>query len=141
MATEKENLVTSINECNEVLDEKVSEISKIASTALEIQQQIADLDIDDEITQSRTSHALSLYSKVSNISWEYSAPPGILAGCKCGHRWTAISLICCTYLGYGNDDTREITAFEFNMTKMDSFEIANALWDVIGQGVPHFEGV
>lgn len=124
-----------------MMDGKVSEISKIASTALEIQQQIADLDANDEITQSRTSHALSLYSKVSNISWEYAAPPGILAGCKCCTTIACANLSSEVSAGYGNDATKEICAFEFDMTKMDSFEIANALWDVIGQGVPHFEGV
>ena len=81
MAVEKENLVTSINECHTAIDAKVSEISNIANTALGMQEQMSDLEMDESLMQSRTSHALSLYSKVSNISWDYTAPPGVLAGC------------------------------------------------------------
>ena len=80
MIIEKENLVTSINDYHNTIDAMVSEISSIAESALGLQEQMADLELDESLMQSRKSHALSLYSKVSNISWDYTAPPGVLAG-------------------------------------------------------------
>lgn len=34
------------------------------------------------MADSRTAYAISLYSKISNINWDYQAPPGHLVGCK-----------------------------------------------------------
>ena len=81
LTLEKENLLTSSNKSSKLIDTELEAISKLVSKSLQIQQNTNQIP-DDEHLESRTSYALSLYSRISNISWDYSASPGHLAGSK-----------------------------------------------------------
>jgi hypothetical protein len=66
---------------------KIEDISKIAQQTLTLQEQTEHLAQSDTMSESRTSYALSLYSKISNISWDYAVTgtgtdTGRLAGCE-----------------------------------------------------------
>ena len=47
-----------------------------------MKEKCVEYAVNAEISDSRTAYSLSLYSKISNISWDYSAPEGSLEGCK-----------------------------------------------------------
>ena len=73
--------------------------------------------VDTEMANSRTAYALSLYAKISNIAWDYKAPAGKLAGT------------------IGNEESKRIKHFDIDTRSKTSFEVANTLWDMIGEGV------
>eukprot|EP00602_Paraphysomonas_sp_CaronLab_P007758 CAMPEP_0185028428 /NCGR_PEP_ID=MMETSP1103-20130426/14134_1 /TAXON_ID=36769 /ORGANISM="Paraphysomonas bandaiensis, Strain Caron Lab Isolate" /LENGTH=198 /DNA_ID=CAMNT_0027562847 /DNA_START=90 /DNA_END=686 /DNA_ORIENTATION=- len=114
LQVEKENLLQTESQVSNAVNSKTEEISKLASKAVELQEKTKECTLDEHMTESRTSYALSLYSKVSNISWDYDAAPGHLAGC------------------FGNDETMEFVNFDFDMSTMSSYDLANSLWDMIG---------
>jgi hypothetical protein len=77
--------VLDINREQQSKASKLQDISKVAQQTLALQEQTEDLSLSDSMTESRTSYALSLYCKISNISWDYAATGkgGHLAGCEC----------------------------------------------------------
>ena len=82
LASDKENVCNQITHKRIQADEKREEISKMAETALKLKEKCVEYAASAEISDSRTAYSLSLYSKISNISWDYSAPEGSLEGCK-----------------------------------------------------------
>jgi hypothetical protein len=80
--TEKENVYTQCENIRQMTDAKRELISKMAAQALSIREKAAEYTVSSQIADSRTAYALSLYAKISNITWDYSAPSGKLAGCK-----------------------------------------------------------
>ena len=54
----------------------------MAEQALALREKGAEYNLSSQISDSRTAYALSLYAKISNITWDYEAPPGRIAGCK-----------------------------------------------------------
>ena len=38
-------------------------------------------------------------------------------------------------LGFGNESTKEFRDFDFDTHTTTAFDIANSLWDMIGEGV------
>jgi hypothetical protein len=81
MNVEKENLILSANKTSELIAAELEAISKLAESSIQIQQNTSP-SLEDPHLESRTSYALSLYGRISNISWDYTAPSGRLAGCE-----------------------------------------------------------
>ena len=84
LAMDKENLAADMNKDIQNKTKKVEEISKLAQETLSLKEQIDDLSLSDAMSESRTSYVLSLYSKISNISWDYdeSSSGKCIAGCE-----------------------------------------------------------
>lgn len=66
---------------------------------------------------SKTAYALSLYNKISSISWDYSAADGTLAG----------------YIS--NASTQEVEAFDFATYDKTPFDVAGQLWGKIAESM------
>ena len=54
----------------------------MAAQALALREKGAEYTLSSQIADSRTAYALSLYAKISNITWDYEAPSGKIAGCE-----------------------------------------------------------
>ena len=54
----------------------------MAAQTLSLHEKGAEYNLSSQIADSRTAYALSLYAKISNITWNYDAAPGRIAGCK-----------------------------------------------------------
>lgn len=70
-----------MNQTSTKIENELEAISKLAENSIQIQQN-TNHNIDDSHLETRTSYALSLYSRISNISWDYTATSGHLAGCN-----------------------------------------------------------
>lgn len=83
---EKEQLALDMNKDQQEMTTKLQEISALAQQTVALQEQTQDFSLSDSMTESRTAYALSLYSKISNISWDYAVTGegegGRLAGCE-----------------------------------------------------------
>lgn len=53
----------------------------MAAQSLALHEKGAEYTLSSQIADSRTAYALSLYAKISNITWNYDAAPGRIAGC------------------------------------------------------------
>lgn len=83
---DRENLALDIDKEKKAIADKIQEISTIAQRTVALKEQTDDFSLSDTMAESRTSYALSLYSKITNISWDYAVTggeSGRLAGCKC----------------------------------------------------------
>ena len=115
---DKENVTSQIDNMRENVDKKRENIAKMASQALQLKQKASDYNNSDDLTDSRTAYALSLYAKISNITWEYNGcSSGTLSGCV------------------GNDRTKEFHDFSIGTRSKTSYEVADALWSKIADGV------
>jgi len=113
---DKENVHAQLESLRGLLDMKRENISKMALTAVQLREKSDELTATTLQADTRTSYALSLYTKVSNITWNYSVPPGKLAG------------------SIGMENTKEVRPFCIETRSMTSYEVANKLWDMIGEG-------
>eukprot|EP01038_Epipyxis_sp_PR26KG_P011949 gene11949-15994_t len=109
----KENYENQILSLSENIETKHSNISKIENTINSLKERANDFVVNSQMTDSRTAYAISLYSEISSITWNYKATPGKLSGC------------------IGNDDKKELKLFELDTTSTNSFEVANKLWALI----------
>ena len=86
LSVEKEQLALDMNKDQQEMTTKLQEISALAQQTVALQEQTQDFSLSDSMTESRTAYALSLYSKISNISWDYAVTGegegGRLAGCE-----------------------------------------------------------
>lgn len=114
---DKENVSAQLEATRSALDAKREAIAKLAKTALQLRDKASELEATGALGDSRTAYALSLYAKISNVTWDYSAPSGKLAGCV------------------GNDRTHELHSFSIDTRSKTSFEVANTLWDRIADGL------
>ncbi len=116
---DKENISTLIDTTRDTIDNKRDNIASLATQALVLKEKAADFDgPTSDLTDSRTAYALSLYAKITNIAWNYDkCTPGSLAG------------------SVGNDITNEISSFSIDTRSKTSFEVADALWDKIAEGI------
>ena len=80
---DKENVSRQIEETRKIIDKKRECIFQIASQSLELRESMSAMQAKSQVADARTTYALSLYGKISNITWDYSAPNGRLCGCKC----------------------------------------------------------
>lgn len=86
--TEKENYSTQIQDLTQTIDMKRLQIDKIQSINSSLQERTLEYNVGTTMVDSRTAYALSLYSKISNISFDYretNLPEGKLVGCKSLH--------------------------------------------------------
>lgn len=113
---DKENVHAQLESLRSLLDSKRENISKMALTAVQLREKSDELTATTLQADTRTSYALSLYTKVSNITWNYSVPAGKLAG------------------SIGMENTKEVRPFCIDTRAMTSYEVANKLWDMIGEG-------
>ena len=114
---EKENISAQIDQLREIIDTKRENISKMASQAIVLQERTQECSSGSAIADSRTAYALSLYAKISNITWDYTAPMGRLAGT------------------IGRDQLQSIEKFSIDTSKLSSFQLSNKLWDMISEGM------
>ena len=90
---------------------------KMAANVVSIQEKKEEFEANASRSDTTTSHALALHTKITNITWDYSVPAGRLGGC------------------IGNNNTMEIKKFNIDTRNLTSFELANTLWDMVGEGV------
>ena len=114
---EKENASRQVDSLRKKMDEKREKIASLAQQTLSMMGKCKEAGVDTEMANSRTAYALSLYAKISNIAWDYKAPAGKLAGT------------------IGNEESKRIKHFDIDTRSKTSFEVANTLWDMIGEGV------
>lgn len=79
---DKENYQRSLDNLVREIETKRHNIVKLADTCVTLQERTQEFKVNSSISDSRTAYAISLYGKISNITWDYSAAPGHLAGCK-----------------------------------------------------------
>ena len=114
---EKENLGGQVSQLKEIIDTKRENISKMTSQAIVLQERSKECVSGSAIADSRTAYALSLYAKISNITWDYTAPVGHLAGT------------------IGRDHIQAVEKFDIDTSKLSSFQLSNKLWDMIAEGM------
>lgn len=79
LLTEKENVNRQYESLREIIDSKHERIKDLAQSRVENAQ--AAVGPADVMMDSRTAYALSLYTKISNITWNYENDEGF-SGCK-----------------------------------------------------------
>lgn len=114
---EKENVSSQIEQLREIINSKRENITKLASQAIVLQERSLECSAGSQLADSRTAYALSLYAKISNITWDYKGSSHLLAGT------------------IGRDHLQTIERFELDTTNVSSFDISNKLWDMISMGV------
>jgi hypothetical protein len=82
LISEREVVGVHLQNIRQATDNKRENISKMAAQALALREKGAEYTLSSQIADSRTAYALSLYAKISNITWDYQATPGKIAGCK-----------------------------------------------------------
>jgi hypothetical protein len=88
LISEREVVGIHLQNIRQATDNKRENISKMAAQALALREKGAEYTLSSQIADSRTAYALSLYAKISNITWDYQATPGKIAGCKhCAKSW------------------------------------------------------
>lgn len=117
--TDKENVSSQIETVRAEIDSKREAISRMASQALSLKEKAAEFEgPTSDLSDSRTAYALSLYAKITNIAWNYNkSTPGQLAG------------------SVGQDSTNEFHHFQVDTRSKTSFEVADALWEKIAEGM------
>ena len=86
--SDKENISLQVDSLLRAIDEKKQRIEAIqASTASLLKQSENILAGTTSTVDSRTAYAISLYSKITNITWDYNAPADKIVGCKPFHSY------------------------------------------------------
>jgi hypothetical protein len=119
---------------------KKSNIQKTNNMTQSLKERSEEYTLSHHITDSRTAYALSLYSKISNITWDYDkCLDGKLSGCKqfylSLHPMKLTLSAFHSLIGIGNDAKKTLNNFELETKDLNAFEIANELWDIIGQNL------
>jgi len=78
----KENLLQQIDTISRNIDTKRQNIAKMSTTTFSLKERGGEFNLSTEMADSRTAYAISLYAKISNISWDYKSASGHLTGCK-----------------------------------------------------------
>lgn len=79
----KENVNEQIDSLLRAIDEKKQNLQKLQSATVELMSKSQSMaDGSGGATDSRAAYALSLYSKISNITWDSNAADGKIAGCE-----------------------------------------------------------
>lgn len=77
----KDGINQQLDAISKQIDTKKNNIRKLTTTALSLKERSSEFTLSSDMADSRTAYAISLYAKISNITWDYSAPNGKLAGC------------------------------------------------------------
>lgn len=113
---EKENIDGQIEKLHQQMDMRRESIATLALNSLNYRNKANDFAATIAKQDTRTAYALSLYTKISNITWDYSATNGKLAGT------------------IGNDSSKSLQPFSIDTRSITSFELANNLWEMIENG-------
>eukprot|EP01039_Chlorochromonas_danica_P005218 gene5218-5749_t len=114
--SDKENIVAQSEQLKQTLVQKKDKIAKAQNNAAALLERANEYTLSATMADSRTAYAISLYSKISNITWNYNALPNHLSG------WIS------------NESKKEMIPFDIDMRVTSSpFDVANELWDLIGQ--------
>ena len=79
---EKENINTQLEKLRGDINKKREATMNIAAECLQVKQQVVECSEKNTVSETRTSYALSLYKKISGISWDYVDSPVKLSGGK-----------------------------------------------------------
>lgn len=80
---DKENSSSQLEQVIRSIENKKSNIQKTNNMTQTLKERSEEYTLSHHITDSRTAYALSLYSKISNITWDYDkCMNGKLSGCK-----------------------------------------------------------
>ena len=82
LVADREAVGNHLDTIRATTDSKRENISKMAAQTLAIREKGSEYTLSSQISDSRTAYALSLYAKISNITWDYEAPTGKIAGCE-----------------------------------------------------------
>jgi uncharacterized coiled-coil protein SlyX len=80
--TDKDNYQETIHQLIQAIAEKKALIAKQSTMGQVLEERMQEYSLNSTMADSRTAYAISLYTKISNITWNYNAPHGHLAGCK-----------------------------------------------------------
>lgn len=83
--SEKENYSNQIQDLTQIIEMKKLQINKIQAMNGSLQDRTKEYTVGNTMVDSRTAYALSLYSKISNLSFDYqesNLTEGKLVGCK-----------------------------------------------------------
>lgn len=137
LLNEKENANRQYESLRELIDTQHERIKDLAKSRLENSNAQTGGTWNESISDSRTAYALSLYGKITNITWNYEDSEKI-SGCKTSVEICLILLLLChsfasdSFTDIANEATKEFKSFEID--KADSpFDIANSLWDLISE--------
>lgn len=86
----KENLTQQNEATAKLIDVKKQNIMKMTNTGLSLKERANEFIVSSDMADSRTAYAISLYAKISNITWDYKAPQGKLQGCKIRSNYSII---------------------------------------------------
>ena len=89
----KENLIQQTEAISRNIEIKRQSIAKMAATGISLKERAAEFNISTDMADSRTAYAISLYAKISNITWDYSLPAGKLGGCE--YSTTSCTILYC----------------------------------------------
>jgi hypothetical protein len=116
--TEKKNINSlQIDSLLKGIDAKKTDIEKMKKTSMGLQDRMKNYNVSTEMMDSRTAYAISLYAKMTNITWDYSADKDHLTGCV------------------GNSNKKEFVKFDIDKNSLSEVELADQLWDLIEEGV------
>lgn len=96
------------------IDAKKTSIDTLKRTSTSLQERNKDFHISSGMMDSRTAYAISLYAKISNITWDYNTEMDHLTGCV------------------GNSHKKEVVRFDIDKSNSSSAEVAEKLWAIIG---------
>ena len=77
---EKENVSKQIETLRQQIDMKRETVFNLASSSLTLKEKMATMSSNSQLSDARTAYALTLYGKISNITWDYTTPRGKLGG-------------------------------------------------------------
>ena len=80
LVADREAVKNHLDTIQVTTDSKRENISKMAAQTLAMREKGSEYTLSSQISDSRTAYALSLYAKISNITWDYEAPSGKIAG-------------------------------------------------------------
>jgi cell shape-determining protein MreC len=81
----KENYNSQIQDLSQAIELKKLQINQLQSLNNRLQEQNQEFSLSQQLNDSRTAYAISLYSKISNIIWDYNDSDfegGKLVGCE-----------------------------------------------------------
>ena len=120
----------------QVIDSKHERIKDLAKSRAENTAGQPENAAAASMSESRTAYALSLYSKISNITWNNDDSENI-TGCKSIWRTIVcmplfIVFIINLFLDIANENTKEFKSFSISK-EASSFDVANSLWEMIAE--------
>lgn len=125
-----------MDQIQKAIETKKMSIAKLTELQKGLREKNDEFTLNTSIQDSRTAYAISLYSKISNITWDYKAPQGHLIGSKLTIIFIILSYLIscfCFNLAIGNDIKKEFKQFDLDSANMTPYEITSTLWEMIGE--------